>query len=247
MGSPSVSSIARQPARSEFLDWFTRNRRRSDALFDMLDEATYYERPIALRNPIVFYEGHLPAFNVIVLIKRGLGRPGVDERLETLFARGIDPEDVASAQARGNPTGWPTRGEVARLRAKGRCAHRRCAVACAAFTGRASRARSGRGRAHDARARSDASGDAALHVASSRARSQTRSSRHGATRDRGGATGGAHGRRSRRAGASRRVERSAVRLGQRVRRDHRRRAGVQHRRLQRHQRRLSRVRAGRRL
>ena len=112
MASPSASSVARTPARSDFIDWFTRNRRRSRALFDMIDEATYYERPIALRNPIVFYEGHLPAFNVIVLIKRGLGLPGADEPLEQLFARGIDPDDEASAQARGNPSVWPTRDDV---------------------------------------------------------------------------------------------------------------------------------------
>jgi ergothioneine biosynthesis protein EgtB len=112
MHSPSANPLVRPQLRSDFLDWFTRNRERSVALFDMLDESAYYERPIALRNPIVFYEGHLPAFNVIVLIKRGLGRPGVDERLEQLFARGIDPEDEASAHARGKPSSWPGRDEV---------------------------------------------------------------------------------------------------------------------------------------
>ena len=94
------------------LDWFERNRRRSTALFDLLDPACHYTRPIALRNPIVFYEGHLPAFNVIVLINRGLERPGVDDALERLFARGIDPEDEQSAQPRGNPASWPTRAET---------------------------------------------------------------------------------------------------------------------------------------
>ena len=112
MAPASTASPVRLTERPVFLDWFTRNRQRSDALFDVIDEATYYERPIALRNPIVFYEGHLPAFNVIVLIKRGLGRPGADEALETLFARGIDPEDERTAQARGNPQGWPTRDAV---------------------------------------------------------------------------------------------------------------------------------------
>ena len=45
--------------------WYLRNRERSRALFDLIDPAVYYSRPIALRNPIVFYEGHLPAFSVI--------------------------------------------------------------------------------------------------------------------------------------------------------------------------------------
>ena len=73
-------------------------------------ESAYYARPISLRNPIVFYEGHLPAFAVNTLLKRGLGRPGIDERLEILFARGIDPEDEGGA---GDPSkGWPSRQEV---------------------------------------------------------------------------------------------------------------------------------------
>jgi gamma-glutamyl hercynylcysteine S-oxide synthase len=97
--------------RTNLLDRFARIRARSRAMFDLLDERAYYERPIALRNPIVFYEGHLPAFAVNTLVKKGLGRRGVDERLETIFARGIDPESEALAVARGNPA-WPDRAEV---------------------------------------------------------------------------------------------------------------------------------------
>jgi len=80
-------------------------------LFDLLDPSVYYERPIALRNPVVFYEGHLPAFAVNTLIRKGLGRPGIDEHLETIFARGIDPDTEAAAVARGNPA-WPAREVV---------------------------------------------------------------------------------------------------------------------------------------
>jgi iron(II)-dependent oxidoreductase len=98
--------------RDALLAWFHRNRARTRQLFDMLDPAAYYTRPIALRNPIVFYEGHMPAFNVITLIKRGLGRPGIDERLEQLFARGIDPSTVDEANPRVNPSLWPSREEV---------------------------------------------------------------------------------------------------------------------------------------
>jgi formylglycine-generating enzyme required for sulfatase activity len=93
------------------LDRFARARARTRALFDLLDEAVYCERPIALRNPIVFYEGHLPAFAVNTLIRNALGRPGIDPELETIFARGIDPETEAAAVARGNPA-WPARAIV---------------------------------------------------------------------------------------------------------------------------------------
>jgi iron(II)-dependent oxidoreductase len=62
-------------------------------LFDLLTEDAYYSRPIELRHPIVFYEGHLPAFSFNTLVKKALGGPSIDPRLETLFARGIDPHD----------------------------------------------------------------------------------------------------------------------------------------------------------
>jgi iron(II)-dependent oxidoreductase len=107
--------------------WYRRNRARSRALFDLLAAEAYYSQPIALRHPIVFYEGHLPAFSFNTLVKKGLGLPGIDERLEALFARGIDPhENLAPAQGplagrpldqRGAgpecpPPGWPSREVV---------------------------------------------------------------------------------------------------------------------------------------
>src|SRR5262245_9923141 len=95
------------------LEWYRRNRARSDRLFDLIDPSAYYSRPISLRNPIVFYEGHLPAFSVLAFLRRGLGRPSVDARLEKLFERGIDPDSEAAAVPRsGASTIWPSRDEV---------------------------------------------------------------------------------------------------------------------------------------
>src|SRR5829696_1812842 len=99
--------------RTPLVEWYLRNRERSRRLFDLIDPDVYYTRPNALRNPIVFYEGHLPAFSVISFLKRGLGHPGVDDRLEQLFARGIDPDSVDAAVPRsGASTAWPSRPEV---------------------------------------------------------------------------------------------------------------------------------------
>src|SRR5947209_7037120 len=98
--------------RAALADWYRRNRTRSAALFDLVDPVAYYARPISLRNPIVFYEGHLPAFSVLAFLRRGLGRPAVDARLEKLFERGIDPDTEAAAVPRsGASTAWPTRAE----------------------------------------------------------------------------------------------------------------------------------------
>ena len=83
--------------RSAAVAWYRRNRARSRALFDLLAEEAYYSRPIALRHPIVFYEGHLPGFSFNTLVKKGLGRPSIDPRLETLFARGIDPHETQAS------------------------------------------------------------------------------------------------------------------------------------------------------
>lgn len=112
---PSEGKARRMIDRGELVEWYRRNRTQSRSLFDLIEPAAYYTRPIALRNPIVFYEGHLPAFSLISLVKRGLGRSGVKnaEQLEQLFARGIDPDSEAAAVPRsGSATVWPSRDEV---------------------------------------------------------------------------------------------------------------------------------------
>src|SRR5882762_282007 len=95
--------------RSAAVAWYRRNRARSRELFDLLSEDAYYSQPIALRHPIVFYEGHLPGFSFNTLVKKALGRPSIDARLEALFARGIDPHESAAGGAGG---AWPARDVV---------------------------------------------------------------------------------------------------------------------------------------
>jgi ergothioneine biosynthesis protein EgtB len=97
--------------RTHLCDWYTANRARSSALFDLVSDEAYYARPIDLRHPPVFYEGHLPAFSFNTLVKKGLGGRSIDERLEVLFARGIDPHE-SKAGAGSAAAGWPTREEV---------------------------------------------------------------------------------------------------------------------------------------
>ena len=103
--------------RGAAADWYRRNRARSRALFDVISADAYYSQPIALRHPIVFYEGHLPAFSFNTLVKRALGRPSIDARLETLFARGIDPHEstAAGGDAPRAAARWPARDEVHRF------------------------------------------------------------------------------------------------------------------------------------
>src|ERR1043165_2590031 len=107
--------------RSAALDQYRRNRARSRQLFDMLPEDVYYSRPIDLRHPIVFYDGHLPGFSFNTLVKKALGQPSIDARLESLFARGIDPHESRAGQPAlsrrsgeeaDREGGWPARDAV---------------------------------------------------------------------------------------------------------------------------------------
>lgn len=97
-------------SRGQLIDWYQTTRARTRSLFDLIQPEAYYDRPIALRNPIVFYEGHLPAFSVNTLVKLALKRKGIDEQLEVLFARGIDPEDEAGVKNAAEL--WPSRDVV---------------------------------------------------------------------------------------------------------------------------------------
>src|SRR3954463_3875960 len=109
-GMPTHLDSSPRLDRAAFVSWYRRNRSRSRAIFDLLADQAYYSQPIALRHPIVFYEGHLPGFSFNTLVKKGLGGPSIDERLERLFARGIDPDDNAGASPA--PFEWPPRDAV---------------------------------------------------------------------------------------------------------------------------------------
>ena len=97
--------------RAALAERFARTRERSRQLFDILTPDAYYARPISLRHPVVFYEGHLAAFSFNTMNKRALGEQGIDAGLERLFARGIDPEDEHVSSS-SSPARWPSRDEV---------------------------------------------------------------------------------------------------------------------------------------
>jgi iron(II)-dependent oxidoreductase len=107
---PGGSGAVAHDGRQRLIDWYDANRRRSRQLFDLLSPEVYYSRPIALRHPIVFYEGHLPAFSFNTLVKRGLGGASIDAGLERLFARGIDPHE--SQRGAASFAAWPSRDTV---------------------------------------------------------------------------------------------------------------------------------------
>jgi gamma-glutamyl hercynylcysteine S-oxide synthase len=65
-------------------------RLRSDSLFRIVREDSLYERPIPERHRIIFYIGHLEAFDWN-LLANALGLRSFDPDFDRLFAFGIDP------------------------------------------------------------------------------------------------------------------------------------------------------------
>ena len=100
--------------RGRLVDWYRRNRERSAQLFGLVREEAYYDKPIPLRHPFVFYDGHLPAFSFNTLCARGLQQPAIDPELQRLFERGIDPGTLDDAQRHAR-LDWPTASEVRRF------------------------------------------------------------------------------------------------------------------------------------
>ena len=89
-------------AQSRIQQWRAA-RTLSDQLFSLVDPAALYHRPIPERHRIVFYLGHLEAFEWNLL--RG-DRPPFDSTLDRLFAFGIDP--VGGGLPSDQPGDWPT-------------------------------------------------------------------------------------------------------------------------------------------
>jgi formylglycine-generating enzyme required for sulfatase activity len=106
---PTLSPTALD--RAALAAWYRSNRARSATLFGCIDPDVYYDAPIPLRHPFVFYEGHFPAFSFITLLRNGLGEASIDRRLEDLFNRGIDPDSIDAARTHRR-SDWPSRREV---------------------------------------------------------------------------------------------------------------------------------------
>lgn len=87
-------------------------RLRTDQLFDIVRSEAAYDRPIDERHRIIFYVGHLEAFDWNLLAERAFGLPALNPAFDRLFAFGIDP--VGGGLPTDKPSDWPRRDEVAR-------------------------------------------------------------------------------------------------------------------------------------
>ena len=92
--------------RHQLLERVSDARRRSDALFNIVRPDSMYERPIPERHRIIFYVGHLEAFDWNLLHENALGLKSFHPEFDRLFAFGIDP--VGGGLPSDQPRDWPS-------------------------------------------------------------------------------------------------------------------------------------------
>jgi len=90
--------------RLELLARLAESRGETDRLFGIPRPSALYERPIAERHRIVFYVGHLEAFDWN-LLRNHLSLDRFHPEFDQLFAFGIDPVD--GGLPRDQPNDWP--------------------------------------------------------------------------------------------------------------------------------------------
>ncbi len=86
-------------------------RLETDNLFRLIGEQDIYTRPLPQRHRLIFYAGHLEAFDWNQVGRLALGESHVHETFDRLFERGIDPEpgQLPSDQE----SDWPSVEETA--------------------------------------------------------------------------------------------------------------------------------------
>jgi len=90
-------------------------RAHSDELFEIVRPEALYDRPIPERHRIIFYLGHLEAFDWNLLLEP-LGLASFDPDFDRLFAFGIDP--VEGGLPDDEPKDWPSLEKVRRYTAR---------------------------------------------------------------------------------------------------------------------------------
>src|SRR6202789_2087859 len=87
-------------------------REQTDALFRAVRPDSFYERPIPERHRIIFYLGHVEAFDWNLIGRYALDRRSFHADFDRLFAFGIDPPPGQLPSDR--PSDWPSLAEVDR-------------------------------------------------------------------------------------------------------------------------------------
>jgi gamma-glutamyl hercynylcysteine S-oxide synthase len=96
--------------RNGLMERLSDARRRSDELFSLVRAGALYERPIPERHRIIFYVGHLEAFDWNLLHENLLDLKSYHPDFDRLFAFGIDP--VGGGLPTDTTSDWPSLSAV---------------------------------------------------------------------------------------------------------------------------------------
>jgi gamma-glutamyl hercynylcysteine S-oxide synthase len=110
MGAVATAVRIRHDLHTRLLD----ARARTDELFRIVREGAIYDRPIPERHRLIFYLGHVEAFDWNLLSQRAFGLQPFKRTFDLLFAFGIDP--VGGGLPDDTPADWPEREEVERYK-----------------------------------------------------------------------------------------------------------------------------------
>ena len=108
MGATATAVRIRHDLHTRLLE----ARIHTDELFRIVCDEAIYDRPIPERHRIIFYLGHVEAFDWNLLAQRAFGLKSVQGTFDELFAFGIDP--VGGGLPTDEPSDWPKREEVER-------------------------------------------------------------------------------------------------------------------------------------
>jgi len=116
MGTPATAVRIHHELPTRLLE----ARKRTDELFAVVREEAIYDRPIPERHRIIFYLGHVEAFDWNLLAQRAFGLKTVQRTFDDLFAFGIDP--VGRGLPTDKPEDWPARAEIEEYNLRSRSA-----------------------------------------------------------------------------------------------------------------------------
>ncbi|HES76521.1 MAG TPA: SAM-dependent methyltransferase, partial [bacterium] len=89
--SPFLDETNPERLRQAIADYFHSTFDRYEQLFETLAcDAAYYEKPIPLRHPLIFYFGHTATFFINKLLLAGLVSARINPKFESMFSVGVD-------------------------------------------------------------------------------------------------------------------------------------------------------------
>jgi iron(II)-dependent oxidoreductase len=100
--------------RTDLVDQLNRARKVTDDLFGILQPHALYERPIVERHRVVFYIGHLEAFDWNLFLRERPHLLAFRPDFDKLFAFGIDPID--GGLPTDQPHDWPAMEKILEYR-----------------------------------------------------------------------------------------------------------------------------------